>query len=195
MKGLARKLIAPVLIGGASLLPLSSHAQKTQEKFVPHTYWAGEAMLYADDDSNIQDRYKPILGGGGRMFRDINPNFRWELAAGIYSGKGDFRVGDTNANGSLTMVFFEGITRYQQEDGFFFGAGPILLNARERVSIPGFVGSDSGSGLGGVVGAGIDFGSGNSKFSIRFDYISMFTGPELSGGRLSIGFKNRLKSN
>ncbi len=196
MNGLAKKFLLPLVLAGMAAMPKSAFGQqqaKPDSSFVPKTYWSGEIGIYGDDDSKINDRYSPIWGFDGRVARDFGKNFRGELAAALYTGKGDFQAQGSSGEGALTMTSLEGEVLYQDKS-WSWGAGLILSNVRERISVLGGEDSQSGSGFGLVLGGGYDINLGDgSKLTLKLLYIPMLTGPDMSGVRISAGFKDVLK--
>jgi len=192
MGGLARKVLAPLVVAGILTMPWRVSAQQnTISEFVPLTSVSVGGGIYKDNDQTISDYYGSILGLNGRIAKDFNRNIRGELGIDLFSKENK----DAILGRDLSLVSFTATGEYvspfkNQRGATYFKAGVLFTQARENVGSR----SESGQGFGIVLGSGIEIKiSPDSEIygEILYKSVSAET-LDLAGEEISIGYKKFL---
>lgn len=148
MKKLIKKLLAPIAVSVAVLIPSISSAQEKPEQFNQKNYFSLGVGIYSGSGQEIQDIYGtfPRLRAG--FGRDMSKNFRLEgaLAYSKASGKpytyssGGWDYIDSKAN--ISMLSLELLAKYVfrgKSVDFSIGGGLTSINLKEKVEIFGSI--------------------------------------------------------
>ncbi len=213
MKGLVRKVLAPLAIAGTLFAssPDVYSQERAAEEFKPKTRFSIGVGAYSSD-KNLKEIYGNMPRVRGAISVDMSPNFTLEGGLAYLKKKGDpliFNEGFDSVTGTteIEMAQLEGLAKYVfngKSARFYAGGGLTAINVKEKLSLSATIDGDtfnesaeftgSGAGLVLVLGVNVPMGKSNlfyAELSGRSVGVSNDLGSqsEIGGGVVEVGVR------
>lgn len=143
MKGLIKKILAPIVVSAAILIPNFASAQETQE-FKQKNYISAGIGAYNGTSQAIQDIYGTFPRFRASFGRDISEHFKLEGALAYLKKSGTpyvYTYGDVDAYDAaaeMSMLQIEALAKYVfrgKSLDFSIGGGLAMINAKEKIDM------------------------------------------------------------